>query len=511
MTHDTRTEAKSPKLGAIWSRRKRLAITVFVGALAISLGAVKALPPIYRARATVLVDREQVPEAFVRSAVSNEVEMRLSTINQEVLSRERLQALIQRFDLYPELRRNGITEGALEEMRHDIGFEPRIVEQGGGRATTIAVNLSFRHGDRQKAADVTNALAALYVERNTKIRERQATGTAGFLKAQLGDMKTKLNEQERRVGQPPLPVEAEVAALERLNMRLRVVSDRQLRAIDRRERLVKEAGGDVTAETGAAPDSAIASLAKLRADLAALKTHYTDKYPDVIRLRADIAALEQRIASSPPEPTSAPAPAPAVRSTKGPLAEVDAELKALKDEERTLQAQIAAYERRAEDSPRRIAEFERQTRDYAASKEFYASLLKRYEDAQIAESMEHGQRSEQFRILDPAVPPKDPAAPIKPRLALTALALSLGLGGLAVLLAERLDGSFHTMEDLRTFSRVPVIVGIPPLVTASDVTSGRRRFGFFTTAYAVGLTLAVGASYLVARGNEPLTRLLSGG
>jgi polysaccharide chain length determinant protein (PEP-CTERM system associated) len=511
MAHDVRTEAKSPKFGAIWNRRKRLAIAVFAGALGISLGAVKALPPIYRARATVLVDREQVPEAFVRSAVSSEVETRLSTISQEVLSRERLQALIERFDLYAGMRKSGMTEGALEEMRRDIGVEPRIVEQGGGRATTIAVTISFRNGDRQKAADVANALAALYVERNTKIRERQATGTAGFLKAQLTDMKAKLDEQERRVGQPPLPVEAEVAALERLNMRLRVVSDRQLRAMDRRERLVKEMGGDAAAEPGAAPDSAIARLAKLKADLAELKAHYTDKYPDVIKLRADIASLEQRIASSPPEPAPAPAPSPAARSSKGPLAEVDAELKALKDEEQTLQAQLANSERRAEDSPRRITEFERQTRDYAASKDFYASLLKRYEDAQIAESMEQGQRSEQFRVLDPAVPPKDPVAPIKPRLALIALGLSLGLGGLAVLLAERLDVSFHTMDDLRNFSRVPVIVGIPALVTARDVTLSRRRFGLFTAVYAVGLTLAVGVSYLAARGNEPLTRLLSGG
>jgi hypothetical protein len=49
------------------------------------------------------------------------------------------------------------------------------------------------------------------------------------------------------------------------------------------------------------------------------------------------------------------------------------------------------------------------------------------------------------------------------------------------------------------------------LVTARDVTLSRRRFGLFTAVYAVGLTLAVGVSYLAARGNEPLTRLLSGG
>src|SRR4030095_17255636 len=92
--------------------------------------------------------------------------------------------------------------------------------------------------------NVPVAPAALSAERHANIRERQASDTAQFLKAQLTDMKAKLDEQERRIGQAPLPLEAEVAGLERLNMRLRVHSDRPLRAMDRRERLGE--GGEET-------------------------------------------------------------------------------------------------------------------------------------------------------------------------------------------------------------------------------------------------------------------------
>jgi hypothetical protein len=116
-------------------------------------------------------------------------------------------------------------------MRRDIVLEPKVVDQG-GRITTVGFGLSYRGSDPVKVADVTNALAGLYVERNSNIRERQASSTAQFLKAQLTDMKAKLDAQERRIGQAPLPLEAEVAGLERLNMR--VNSDRQLRAMDRR-------------------------------------------------------------------------------------------------------------------------------------------------------------------------------------------------------------------------------------------------------------------------------------
>ncbi len=508
MAHDLETGSGFKRAGEIWSRRKRLGIAVFAGILAVSLSIVFALPAMYRAKATVLVDREQVPEAFVRSAVSGEVETRIHRISQEVLSRERLAGLIERFNLYPTLPRPATNEAAIEEMRRDIALEPKVVDQG-GRITTVAFGLSYRGSDPDKVRDVTNALAGLYVERNSKIRERQAAGTAEFLKAQLTEMKAKLDDQERRIGQAPLPMEAEVAGMERLNMRLRVNSDRQLRAMDRRERLVREAEGPVGATPGAAPETPAARLAKLKHDLAELKTRYTDKYPDVIRIKGEIAALEQRVAAGGPE--AAPAAAAAPRGAKDPLAEVDAELRLLKDEERSIQRQIAGYEHRTEDAPKRQQEFQRQARDYATTKEFYQSLLKRYEDAQIAESMEHGQKSEQFRILDPAVTPKEPLAPNRLRLGLLALALSIGVAALAVMLRERLDTSFHTVDDLREFSKVPLIAGIPPLVTEADVARGRRRLGLVTASFVVGLGIAVSGSYFFAHNSEQLTRLLSGG
>ena len=514
MAHDNQTSSSAKpagssakRVGDIWRRRKWLGLAVFAATLAISLGIVYSLPDMYRARATVLVDREQVPEAFVRSAVSSEVETRLQRVGQEVLSRERLAGLIERFQLYPKLPRPATNEAAIEQMRRDIALEPKVVDQG-GRVATVGFGLTYRGTDPQTVADVTNALAGLYVERNSTIRERQASGTASFLKAQLTDMKAKLDEQERRIGQAPMPMEAEVAGMERLSMRLRVNSDRQLRAMDRRERLIREAEAPATGEapTPTPAETPAARLAKLKLELGELKTKYTDKYPDVIRVKGEIAALEQTVASAPAAPAAA-----APRAQKDPVAEVDAELRMLRDEERSIQRQIASFESRADGAPKRQQEFERQARDYATTKEFYQSLLKRYEDAQIAESMEHGQKSEQFRILDAAVPPKEVVAPNRMRLGLIAFALAVGLAALAVMLRERLDSSFHTVDDLREWSRVPLIAGIPPLVTEGDVARGRRRFGVLTASFVVALALAVGATYLVAHQNEQLTRLLSGG
>ena len=61
----------------------------------------------------------------------------------------------------------------------------------------------------------------------------------------------------------------------------------------------------------------------------------------------------------------------------------------------------------------------------------------------------------------PAVPSKEPLAPNRLRLGLLALALSIGVAALAAMLRERLDTSFHTVDDLRAFSRVPADRGHP--------------------------------------------------
>ena len=85
-------------------RRKWLGLAVFgvLGAMAVAVTV--SVPNIYRAKATVLVERDRVSEAFVRSSITAELETRLSTISQELLSRSRLEALILQFGLYPDMR-----------------------------------------------------------------------------------------------------------------------------------------------------------------------------------------------------------------------------------------------------------------------------------------------------------------------------------------------------------------------------------------------------------------------
>src|SRR2546427_971181 len=287
----------------VWSRRKWLAILEFMGPFGVPVRLAIALPNLYRSTATLLVERPQVAETFVKSSVSSELETRLQTISQEILSRSQLQEVITRFDLYPEFRKRVTPEEVIERMRRDIRIEFKGGDPQVGRGTTIAFTLSFRGRDPETVAKVTNTLASVFVEENLRRRERQASGTAEFLRVQLEEMKGKLDQEERRlgdfkerhVGELPEQMEANLATLQRLNTEMRLNKENQMRALDRMERMrltrqLAEArasvpdGGDGPVPGGDA-EALAARLSRLNQELMELRTRFSEKYPDVIRVK----------------------------------------------------------------------------------------------------------------------------------------------------------------------------------------------------------------------------------
>jgi hypothetical protein len=191
------------------------------------------------------------------------------------------------------------------------------------------------------------------------------------------------------------------------------------------------------------------------------------------------------------------------------LSAAESEVKALKSEAQHLRAAIAGYQARIENTPKREQEFQEVSRDYDTTKQLYESLGKRYEAAQLSESMEQRQKGEQFRILDPAVPSQIPAAPNRLRLLIVSLVLSLGLAGGALMVAEMLDTSFHSADELREFSSVPVLVSVPRIVTDADRLRQQERFRLAAAGALLGLVLIAGASYFIGHGNEQLVQMLT--
>ena len=70
------------RIRAIWRRQRWFGVLVFAVPFTAATSLVLCLPNLYRSTATVLVDRQPVPEALVRSIVTSELETRLQTISQ---------------------------------------------------------------------------------------------------------------------------------------------------------------------------------------------------------------------------------------------------------------------------------------------------------------------------------------------------------------------------------------------------------------------------------------------
>lgn len=504
----------------VWRRRKGLAIVVFSAVVAGAITVTLTLPDLYRATATGLVARQQVSEEFVRSAVTTEFETRIQTIHQQVMSRARLTDLATRLGLYPELREKRQFDAIVERLRADVDLDLTRVDPMSGRSPTIAFSVSYSGRNPQTVAQVANTLVASYIEENAKSRAQQSAQTAEFLKGQLADTKTELDAQERRTSEFKLRHGVELqeqfvsnlAALERLNTQLRLNGEYQIRVLERRER-VEEQLADAASVQSATPPSATAEtpLVRLKRELAELQRQFSDQYPDVIRLKGEIAALEQQVEPVGTNGHAVPAPVDTGARLKQTLATVDNELNSLKQQEAFLRQAIAGYESRVENAPKREQELQQLSLDYKTTKDRYETLLKRYEEAQLADSLEQGQNVEQFRILDPALPPGAPAAPNRPGLLVMGLIASLALAFGAVLAAEKLDTSFHSVDDLKAYVDVPTLATIRLIVTDGDMRRQRLRLALMAVLVVVGLALLVAGAYYVALENEQIVRRIPGG
>jgi uncharacterized protein involved in exopolysaccharide biosynthesis len=275
------------------------------------------------------------------------------------------------------------------------------------------------------------------------------------------------------------------------------------------------------AAPGATPvvaESPAMRVERLNRELSVALGRYTELHPTVERLRAQLADAEREVrqpradGSSSRRDTAALAEIPYVRSLREQQRAAEAELRVLKEREQRMRADIAVYRARIDNTPRREQEFLDLSRDYDATKTHYQSLLKKQKEAQVAESMEQRQKGEQFRLVDPAIASTIAAAPNRLRLLALGVALSAGLAAALVMLAEFLNTSFHTADELRALGGgVPVLARIPWIVTEADAKRQRQRFNMGVAAVAVALIVVAGVSFAVGHGNERLVHLIAGG
>jgi polysaccharide biosynthesis transport protein len=542
--------AKGPGLAGLLEiarRRRVLAVLPFLFVLTAAASLAIFLPSLWTAKTLVLVNRQQVPERYVASTVQADIEARLLTLSQDILRPDRLMKIAEQYGLYQNLRRTRSTDEVVERMRKDIRLElvDDSKDRRGREARSALFSIAYTAPDPLVAAHVSNTLASLYIQENGRLREQQATGTSQFLEGQLADLRNKLQAQERRIteykekflGELPEQKDVNLRTMERLQQQLQLAHENNRRANERRQLLTNSLGemdmtsGMVAGPAGTGPnvtpaDTAAARLNLLRQELAMMQTKFHDRYPDVLQMKEQIRILEAKVESE--KKLQAAAAAQAAAGTKKPgrdlrivpqnayiqslmtqldQAQVDAKTSA--EEMAVINRQIAIYQKRLENTPKREQELALITRDYETTRELHRSMLSKRGEAEMAADLEQRQQGETFRVIEAAGLPERPAGPNRFRLLLVGLALALGASGVAVVLAEQVDTSFRRVDEVRATVPMPVLSAIPRITTEQDRTRRLRQRRWATAAVAIGLFVVAGTSFLLAHNNQSLVTILT--
>ena len=101
-------------------RRKKTFITAFLLCFLVGAGIAIFLPPIYTSQAMIRIEDQQIPEKIVQSTITDYAEERIQKISQEILSRPKLLEIIDKFDLYSEIREKQSATKLVKQMRKDI-------------------------------------------------------------------------------------------------------------------------------------------------------------------------------------------------------------------------------------------------------------------------------------------------------------------------------------------------------------------------------------------------------
>jgi len=475
------------------ARRRKWLILVPAIVLA-TAGAVivRELPNSYRSETLILVVPQRVPESYVRSTVTARIEDRLQTISQQIMSRTRLEQIVQDFNLYPQERaEQQLMEDIVERMRtKDIGID--IVKGD-------AFRVSYTSGDPRTAQRVTERLASLFIDESLRDREVLAEGTNQFLATQLDEARRQLVLNEKKLeeyqalhnGELPSQMAANLQGLHNTEMALQTIGESLNR--DRERRLLLERSvADIVEAPDAEPAGAAApsEMAKTLADelraaeqaLLAVELKLKPEHPDVKRQRRNVDELRKRVEAQQLEGTLAAKPRAPVAmdyarrkrltDAKAELENLDRQLAAKIAEESRLRSTLGMYQARIEASPAREAELAAITRDYETLQQSYRGLLQKKEESQISANLERRQIGEQFKILDPARLPEKPASPDRPRLYLVVVLAALGIGLAGAATAEYFDRSLRSEADVRAALNLMVLATVPYMRDAAA--SGRR-------------------------------------
>src|SRR6266567_4839014 len=426
--------------------RKRWCV---VPACAIGFGALgllvaMQLPKKYTSQTLVLVARPTVSEKYVDPISTQDPNQRLASMKQQILSRTRLEPVLEKFDLYHEDRKKVHVEDLLERLQSAIEISPLEAMPGTQDRNLSGFKVAVTFENPQSAQQICTEITSMFMEQNARALEQGADRTNKFISQQLEQAKEKLDEQDAKLAQfkqghmglMPDEVQTNFTLLGSANAQLESNTQslsraQQDKAFHESMLSQEETNWKASRRSEQNPETIEEQLRNLQGQLTTLESRYTAEHPDVVKMRNQIAELKKRQAQ--------------------------------------IQDQIRVLEGRIQSSPMVEQQLKELTRNYQSAVDFYNDLLKKQQNSAIATDLTHQQQGEQLNVLDPPSLPTTPSFPKVMNFAGGGLGggAALGLAILYILMA--MDQSLHTERDVEVFLKLPVLTSVPMLEVAEII------------------------------------------
>jgi uncharacterized protein involved in exopolysaccharide biosynthesis len=295
---------------AALKRRKTPALVVAILIVVLALATALLWPAKYRSMGTILIEQQELPSDLVPTTITSYADQRIQVISQRVMTTDNLLKIIERYDLYPKIRKRQTREALLERMRKDIHFlmiSADVMDPKQGRATkaNIAFSISYDSVSAELSARVANELVSLYLDENAKTRKQLSADAENFLEEEADRLNGNIAELEKSLANfknahiYTLPDQGITnrELLLRQEEELREI-DTQLRTLDQESTYLDaqlaqiSPSSQVYTSTGERVLSPADRLKFLRTEYARMSGIYSPDHPDVVRTKREIEGLE---------------------------------------------------------------------------------------------------------------------------------------------------------------------------------------------------------------------------
>src|SRR5215469_1132318 len=441
--------------------------------------------PVYIAKATVEVDRENSNILPFQGADSydymmdldNYIETQAKVLTSETLALQ----TIRNSGLAgnPEFSAGGAPSEAI--ATGTLANQKRPPEVGaflGSLSVKRVPNshlmeVSYESTDPVLAARILNAHLENFKQQNIQSRYEATLEATRFLTNQLNELKLTVKQSEdarinyERQNQIWNVDDKSNITTERLADLDKQLTEAQAETLKKQALYEYAKAGDIDAVPEIRTDGILQELQKRHADLSIQYTEAVNQYgpnfPKVQRLQAQMKEVDEQIA----------------KESKAIVLQLESDYREAKQREDLIRQALDLQKAETNNMAEKMVQYNILKRESEADKALYEGLLTKLKEAGIAE----GLKSSNIRVVDPAMIPSYPARPAKARnIALAFLVGLVGGVGLA-LLREYLDNTVKTPDDVEMLAHLPSLAVVPSF--GGDTVS-KRRLGLFGNGSANG-------------------------